>query len=112
MTTTHPELIESKDGVLLAVHVQPGAGASEVVGRHGGAIKVRVGAPPAGGRANDALRALLAKEFDLEVDAVVVVTGETSRAKRVRLGDLALEEADKHLDRLLAAEAPGKRHRR
>lgn len=99
--TSHPELSESKKGVLLSVHVQPGAGTTAVVGRHGAAIKMRVGAPPSDGRANEAVCKLVAKEFGLGADDVQLTSGETSRSKRVSLGDLDLETAGKHLDRIL-----------
>lgn len=110
--TTHPELTESKDGVLLSVHVQPGAGTNAITGRHGDALKVRVGAPPAGGAANKAVVALVAKEFGLAAADVVIVSGETSREKRVRLADLELDDAAKHVERILEGATLGGRKRR
>lgn len=100
--TSHPELSESKKGVLLSVHVEPGAGTTAIVGRHGTAVKMRVGAPPSAGRANEAVLTLIAKEFGLSADDVSITSGETSRSKRVALGDLDLEAAGKQLDRIFA----------
>ncbi len=37
------------DAVVLNVHLQPGAGRTNVVGRHGHALKVRVQCRPKGG---------------------------------------------------------------
>lgn len=85
------------DGVVLHVHVQPGAGRSAVVGRHGNALKVRVAAPPVEGRANEATLALLAEALGLAPGEVELVGGATSRAKRVRLGGLDGGEAEKRL---------------
>lgn len=99
--SNHPELVESKNGVLLAVHVQPGAGSTAAVGRHGDALKVRIGAPPTGGRANKALVEFVAKEFGLSASAVEIVSGDAARAKRVRLGELDLATAAQHLERIL-----------
>lgn len=98
---SHPELIESKAGILVAVHVQPGAGTTELVGRHGDALKVRVAAPPTGGRANDAVASLLATTFGLAPGDVELSSGQTSRQKRFRLGDLDLDAAGKLVDQAL-----------
>jgi uncharacterized protein (TIGR00251 family) len=87
--------------VVLRVHAQPGAGRSAVVGRYGDAVKVRIAAPPAEGRANEALVALLAKELGLETRSVTLVSGANSRTKRVRLGGLDPEDAPDAIDRLL-----------
>ena len=102
---SHPELIDSKDGVLLAVHVQPGAGSTELVGRHGDALKIRVAAPPTGGRANDAVGGLLADLFGLDAAALVLTSGQTSRQKRFRLGDLDRAAAEKLVDQALERAA-------
>ena len=49
------------------------------------ALKVRVTAPPEGGKANRALVALLAREWRLPKGAVQVVAGASSRHKILRL---------------------------
>lgn len=77
--------MDGDNRVVLRLHVQPGAGRSELIGRHGDAVKVRVAAPPERGRANDACRRLLAEVFGIKESAVVIVAGETSRSKRVAL---------------------------
>lgn len=82
---------EGDDAVVLSVHVQPGAGRSAVVGRHGAALKVRVAAPPEGGRANEACADLLAETFGVKRAAVELVGGQGSRAKQFRLTGLDLD---------------------
>ena len=79
----HPELTSSDGGAVLAVHVQAGAGRTEVVGRYGDTLKLRVAAPPTGNRANDAVVALVAKEFNLSRADVSVISGASSRQKRI-----------------------------
>jgi uncharacterized protein len=80
------DLFEARDGyVVVDVHVQPRAGRTAVVGRHGAALKLRVAAPPTEGRANDAACALLARTLGVKDAAVSLVSGATSRTKRVRI---------------------------
>ena len=105
---------DGPDGIVLRVHVQPGAGRSAVVGRHSDALKVRVAAPPVEGRANDATRSLLAEALGVPDDDVELTSGQSSRAKRFRLKGIDAEEADKRL-RVALGEAktadgrPGRR---
>jgi uncharacterized protein (TIGR00251 family) len=99
--TDHPELGGSDGEVVLAVHVQPGAGRTEVVGRHGDALKLRVAAPPTGGRANTAVVDLVAKEFNLKSADVDVVSGASSRDKRLKLKGIDRKAAERIVDRLL-----------
>jgi len=71
--------------VRVAVHVQPRASRSEIVGQHGAALKVRLQAPPVDGAANDALVRLLADALGVSPRSVRVVAGATSRAKTVEI---------------------------
>ena len=78
----------------------PGARRSEVVGRLGGAWKLRVHAAPERGRANDAVEALLAGVLSLPKASVEVVAGHTTQDKIVALTGIELSAAET----LLAAE--------
>ncbi len=88
---------DSPEGIVLRIHVQPGAGRSAVVGRHGDALKVRVAAPPIEGRANEAARALLAEALGVSESDVELTSGQSSRTKRFRLNGLDAEEGEKRL---------------
>ncbi|MEW6155711.1 MAG: DUF167 domain-containing protein [Actinomycetota bacterium] len=93
--------------VVLNVHVQPAAGRSAVVGRHGTALKVRVGASPEGGRANEACAALLAETFGVKGSKVELVNGATSRSKQFRVMVEDLDEFRRRLEQVSAGAAPG-----
>ena len=106
--------VEKDGGVVISVHVQPGAGRSAVVGRHGQAVKVRVAAPPVDNRANEATLALLATTLDVPPGSVALVSGDTSRMKRFRVTGVEVEDLADRLERVLAAaaEPPGPKSRR
>jgi len=83
------------DGDLeLDVHAQPGASRTEVKGLHGDSIKIRVGAPAVEGKANEALLAFLAEALQVPRRRCVLVSGHSSRRKRVLIEapDRALAE--------------------
>lgn len=110
MPTSHVDDLFRTDGdaaVVLHVHVQPGAGRSAVVGRHGGALKVRVAAAPEGGRANTACADLLAETFGLKAADVELVSGPSSRAKQFKLKGVDVDAFRVQLERLVGAGRAG-----
>jgi uncharacterized protein len=69
----------------LRVHATPGAKRSEVQGIHGIALKVRLQARAVEGAANAALIELLSSAFQVHRGQCVLVSGQRSREKRLRV---------------------------
>jgi uncharacterized protein len=84
---------------LLRLRVSPGARKTELVGRHGGAWKVRVSAPAENGRANAAVLKLLAERVGLPRRAVSLVSGHAAREKVVQVDGLDRDESERRLER-------------
>lgn len=76
---------ETDDSILFNIRVVPRASRSEIVGTIDGALKVRISAPPVDGAANAEVIKLFAKAFGVGRSAVTIVSGETSKTKRVRV---------------------------
>jgi uncharacterized protein len=75
----------------LTVRLQPRARRDEVVGERGGAVVIRVTAPPVDGKANEALCRLIARAAGVPPSRVSVVRGHTARLKVVRVEGLDSE---------------------
>jgi uncharacterized protein (TIGR00251 family) len=75
----------------IGVRVKPRARRDELAGERDGALLVRVRAPPVEGRANDAVRKLLAKELGIAAGRVSVVRGASSRDKIVDIEGMEAE---------------------
>jgi len=73
----HPE------GLILDVRVQPKSAQNAVVGVHDGALKIKLNAPPVDGKANKALVQFLAKWLRCSKSTFEIVSGQTSRNKRL-----------------------------
>jgi uncharacterized protein (TIGR00251 family) len=69
----------------IAVRVQARARRDEIAADRDGALLVRVTAPPVEGKANDALRKLLARRLGVPPSRISVVRGATSRHKLVEV---------------------------
>ncbi len=83
----------------VSFYVQPRASKTEVVGRHGNAIKIRVKAPPVDGAANEELIRFLSKRFQVSRRAVDLVSGSSSRHKQIAIeGVTATEIVDSLLE--------------
>ncbi len=68
-------------GVRLRVKAVPGASRDVIAGPLGDRLKIRVSAPPEGGRANEAIRRLLADAFAVSKADVTLESGPASREK-------------------------------
>jgi uncharacterized protein len=77
----------------LAIRVQPRAKRTEVAGERGGAVVIRVSAPPVDGKANEAVCRLIAQRLGVPKTAVEIVRGESARDKLVRIAGLSADEA-------------------
>ena len=77
----------------LAIRVQPRAKRTEVAGERGGAVVIRVSAPPVDGKANAAVEKLVADKLGVPKSAVAIVRGDSSRDKLVRIDGLSADEA-------------------
>jgi len=81
----------------LHVHVVPNAKINKVVGEHGGAIKIKLRAPAAEGKANSALISFLTDELNVSQRAIVLQHGQKSRHKVIRIVGLTEEEVRRRL---------------
>jgi uncharacterized protein (TIGR00251 family) len=74
-----------QDCLIIQIRLQPRANCDEIVGLHGDQLKIRITAPPAEGKANAHLIRFLAKTFHVSKNKVHLLSGITSRDKRVRI---------------------------
>ena len=81
----------------LKIKAVPGASRSEIVGRLGDALKVRVTAPPEGGRANLEIMELVAARLGLPRGEVSLLSGRSAPAKVLELRRLDEAEAWRRL---------------
>lgn len=81
----HSLFTVSGQGIILTLHIQPRSSRNEVYGIHENALKIRLTSPPVDGAANKLCREFLAELLDVPKSAVEIISGETSRHKRVRI---------------------------
>jgi hypothetical protein len=78
-----PEFVTRKDKTTwyLNIHVQPKAKKTEVAGKYGDFLKLRVQAPPVDNKANSAVAIFLAGKLGLKKSAVYISKGHKGRDK-------------------------------
>jgi uncharacterized protein (TIGR00251 family) len=92
---------QKEDAIIFHVRVVPRASKSEIVGEHDGALKVRIASPPVDGEANEELRKFLAKSFGVTRNAVEIVSGHSSKLKRVRISGVIRDKFPRFSFRVL-----------
>jgi uncharacterized protein (TIGR00251 family) len=90
--------ITEKDGsVSFNVCVVPRSSKSEVVGEHYRSLKVKITAPPVDGAANAELVKVLAKHFGVPRANIHIVSGPTSKNKRIKIENLSQSAVESFL---------------
>jgi uncharacterized protein (TIGR00251 family) len=82
-------LADTSAGVTFAVRVVPRAGRTAIAGTRGDALLIRLAAAPVDGAANEALVACLAAALDRPRRDVTIVSGQTSRDKRIAVARMS-----------------------
>jgi uncharacterized protein (TIGR00251 family) len=83
--------------ILVDVRVIPRAKRTELAGRRGTALLIRLAAPPVDGAANEALIAFLADRLDVPHRRIAIVRGATARDKTVAIEGLTAAEIERRL---------------
>jgi len=78
-------VVVGNDGLYLRVHAQAGARNIGVRGLHGDAVKIAVRAVAESGKANKAIVRFVAKALAMAPRDIAVVSGHSSRSKRLLL---------------------------
>ena len=92
--------------VLLDIEVQPGSSRQGIVGinQWRSKLSVAVMAEAQKGKANEAVLHVLAKTLALTKSDLEIVSGQTSRAKRVSVNSITIEELLSRLNDALAQD--------
>jgi uncharacterized protein (TIGR00251 family) len=95
VTQTLPPWIQLDDAqISIALHVQPGARRTAIIGQHGDRLKIAVQARASDGQANTAVVELLASTLGRTATSIRIAAGTTSRVKRVVADRGALTAAE------------------
>lgn len=98
-----PPITATLTGIRLTIQVQPRASRTELAGRHGDALKVRIQAAPVDGAANEALVRFLSEALGVPRAAVHISAGQGGRRKTVVVKGLTAAQAARRLE----LEVPG-----
>lgn len=89
----------------LLLQIVPNARKSEILGMVDHRLKIKISAPAIEGKANQELIRFLAKEFSIPKRDIEIVSGESSKFKKVRV--LTNQALTQRLAELVNPEMPG-----
>lgn len=97
MAADAPRIEKTENGSHLEVRVTPKAGRDRILGVRNHILCVAVHAPPEKGKANQALLKFLAKTLGVSRSSLSLLSGDTSRNKRVGIDGLEPHEVVRRL---------------
>jgi len=89
-------IVESEEGIIVKIYVQPGASKEAVAGEFGDPprLKLKINAPPVDGAANKRVVLYLAKILGLAKSNINVIQGKKSRLKDVMIQECTVEDIE------------------
>jgi uncharacterized protein YggU (UPF0235/DUF167 family) len=94
--------------VTVRLRVTPRARADVLAGWRGGRLQVRTTAPPLDGRANEAVRRLLARALGVPISRIGLARGRHGRDKVAEVSGLSSEEVSRRLGGEAASTGPAR----
>jgi len=86
------DIVTTNSGVILSIRTQPGSSKNRIIGEYGGRLKLAVTAAPEKGKANKAVIELLADTLRINESSIQIISGESSRDKRLMIEGLTPED--------------------
>jgi len=86
------DIVTTNSGVILSIRTQPGSSKNRIIGEYGGRLKLAVTAAPEKGKANKAVIELLADTLHINESSIQIISGESSRDKRLMIEGLTPED--------------------
>jgi len=88
-------ITENSGSIEFEIIAKPKASKNAIGDVHDGALKISVTAPPDKGKANKAIIKLLSKELKIPQSSISIISGETSRRKKVRIEGVTSDDIRK-----------------
>ncbi|GAB62003.1 MAG: YggU family protein [Candidatus Jettenia sp.] len=86
------DITPTNSGVILSIRTQPRSSKNRIIGEYGGRLKLAVTAIAEKGKANKAIIELLADTFHVRESSIHIISGESSRDKRLMIEGLTPED--------------------
>jgi len=93
-----------QQGVCIALHVQPRASRTKIIGLYGDALKIAIQAPPVDGAANEAICEYFSNLFHCAKKNISILNGEGSRKKSIYIDSVSIEQAKQQIHPFLSQQ--------
>jgi len=88
---------QSDGSILLSIKAVPGASRNQVVGALGDRLKIRIAAPPEGGKANKSICETLARALGIKSRQVEIHAGHGHAEKAVKISGVDVKSLEQFL---------------
>jgi uncharacterized protein len=85
----------------LEVYIQPGASKNKIISFENDILKIKIAAPPVGGKANQKLVDFLSDILDTAKSNITIKVGLSGKRKMLEINDMSSEELRRRLESLV-----------